>query len=39
VPGIAMRPAHGIQVRVHQQDRQFVATPVRGTIHKLVELP
>jgi hypothetical protein len=39
VPGIAMRPAHGLQVRVHQQDRQFVATPVRGTIHKLVELP
>ena len=32
-------PKHGIKVRVEAQDRAFEITPVRGTIHRLVELP
>lgn len=32
-------PRRGIKVRVEKQDRAFDITPVRGTIHRLVELP
>lgn len=38
-PSIGMRPAHGLPVRVHAQDRQFRVSPVQGTIGQLVDLP
>ncbi|HEX6290951.1 MAG TPA: cytochrome P450 [Herpetosiphonaceae bacterium] len=38
-PMIGMRPAHGLPVTVHAQDRQFRASPVRGGMDQLVDLP
>lgn len=38
-PTLGMRPAHGLPVVVHVQDRQFRASPVQGGIGRLVDLP
>lgn len=32
-------PRHGLPMQIQSQDRQFVANPVRGDIHKIVLLP
>jgi cytochrome P450 len=34
---VRMQPKHGLPMRVHAQDRQFEATPVHGTIRKLIQ--
>lgn len=35
-PNMMMRPIHGMPMRIVPQDRRFQKTPVRGTIHQLV---
>lgn len=35
---LTMSPRRGMSMRLHQQDRQFAAVPVRGNIHQMVDL-
>lgn len=34
-----LTPKYGLPVRLHRQDRAFAASPVRGNIHDIVNLP
>lgn len=35
---IRMNPTHGMPMRIFPQDRQFERVPVRGSIHRLIDL-
>lgn len=37
-PNLTMSPAHGMPMRIFPQDRQFQRVPVRGNIHRLIDL-
>src|SRR5581483_5234329 len=36
---LTLRARRGIPMTVHPQDRAFAAAPVRGNIHRMVDLP
>jgi cytochrome P450 len=35
---VTMGPRQGLPMSIHQQDRRFAATPVRGNVHDMVDL-
>ncbi len=36
---VTLSPKHGMPMRLERQDGRFCSSPVRGTIHEMVELP